>query len=84
MLERFPFRTMQITIALLVGWGSIWFQQANDYPINPYITGAWCFMCAYGATMLVVKLADWRELRLSRRIDAGTGIEKLPDDIRPL
>ncbi len=67
MLEHFPFRTMQIAIVLFVGFASIWTQEALEYPINPYVIGAWCFMAAYGATMLVVKLADWRERILASR-----------------
>lgn len=66
-LERFPFRTMQFAIALAVGSGAIYFSETNDYPINPMIIGAWSFMAAYGATLGIVRLADWQ----SRRIDVA-------------
>ena len=59
-LERFPFRTMQVTIALIVGCSAIWFQETYAYPINPMVVGVWMFLASYGATLLVGRLALWQ------------------------
>lgn len=50
----------QFLIAAIVGCAAMWFQQAYNYPINGYIVAAWAFMAAYGATLGIVRLLDWR------------------------
>ena len=53
-------RFLQLAIFCAVLFGAIWFEQANDYPINSYIKGVWAFLAAYGFTLLWARVEDWR------------------------
>jgi hypothetical protein len=59
-VTEFLIKLGQFSIAAVVGCSAMWFQQAYHYPINPYIVAAWAFMAAYGATLGIVRLLDWR------------------------
>lgn len=63
----FLMKVCQAVIFCGIGAASIWFQEENDYPINPVIMGAWCFMGAYGFTLAVNRLALLRLRRAARR-----------------
>lgn len=69
-LDRFPFRTMQVTLSLVVGFGAIYFSETNNYPINPALIGVWSFLAAYGATLGLIRASEWLTARKSRRIGA--------------
>ena len=56
-------RIVQIVVVLVVGFSAIYFQQSTGYQINGFIVAAWCFMAAYGVTMGIYKLAEWRDRR---------------------
>ena len=56
-------RIIQIAVVLVVGFASIYFQQQTGYEINGFIIAAWCFMAAYGVTIGIMKLAEWRNRR---------------------
>lgn len=53
-------RVCQVLILLGIGCGAIYFQESNDYEINPLIIAAWSFMGAYGFTLAVLRIREWR------------------------
>lgn len=64
-------RVCQVLIMLGVGFGAIYFQQSNEYDINPLIIAAWGFMAAYGFTLGVLRIREWlwrRKRGTARRI----------------
>lgn len=60
-------RVVQIAVVLVVGFSAIYFQQSTGYEINGFIIAAWCFMAAYGVTIGITKLAEWRDRRRTLR-----------------
>lgn len=60
-------RFVQIAVVLVVGFSAIYFQQSTSYEINGFIIAAWCFMAAYGVTIVIVKLTQWRDRRRTLR-----------------
>ena len=70
-------KAVQITLFLGVMFGSIWVSRTIEYPINPYIVGAWSFMAAYGFTLAYDNLSN-RRVRLGR-ILPRLRVHKQPD-----
>lgn len=60
-------RLVQIAVVIVVGFSAIYFQQSTGYQINGFIIAAWCFMAAYGVTIVIVKLTQWRDRRRTLR-----------------
>lgn len=63
----FLMKTAQFVIFCGITFGAIWFQEENDYPLNPIIIGAWAFMGAYGFTLAVNRIALLLITRAARR-----------------
>lgn len=60
-------RIIQLAVVLVVGFSAIYFQQSTGYEINGFIIAAWCFMAAYGVTVGIMKLTEWRDRRRTLR-----------------
>lgn len=70
-------KVVQVTLFIGVMFGSIWVSRVTEYPINPYIIGAWSFMAAYGFTLAYDNLSNER-VRLGR-VFSRLRVHKQPD-----
>ena len=59
-------KLLQAAIFLSVVFAAIWFQDAYQYEINPYIMGGWGFIASYGFTLLLCRLEAFLILRRAR------------------
>lgn len=64
-MSQFWLKVTQVTLFLATMFGSIWVSRVTEYPINPYIIGAWSFIAAYGFTLAYHNLSN-RRVRLGR------------------
>lgn len=55
----------QLSVAFAAGCAAIYYQKKTGDKLNPWIVGAWCFMAAFAATHIAVKLVDARRYGLA-------------------